>query len=337
MPKINRPRRGSLAFSPRKRAQSPIPKYKSWPQHTGAPALLGFAGYKVGMTHVLMVDDHKDSPTEGKEIMVPVTIIEIPTMKVAAIRAYSEDTYGKHAFTEIWAEPMDNQLYRRVTEPRNYDSAAAKKKFADALAANQVAEIYAVAYTQPATITGVPKKVPDLMEIKIAGGDCAKQYEFALGVLGKEIRLTNVLESGAYADITAITIGKGTQGPAKRWGVALRKRKHSVGGKERHVGTLGPWNPHHVRWQVPQSGQMGFQQRTEFNKRILKIGENGAEITPAGGFLNYGVLRNAYVVIKGSIPGPAKRLIRIRPAIRQGEHVVRAPAIQFVSVQSKQG
>ena len=337
MPKINRPRRGSLAFSPRKRAQSPIPKYKSWPQHTGAPALLGFAGYKVGMTHVLMVDDHKDSPTEGKEIMVPVTIIEIPTMKVAAIRAYSQDTYGKHAFTEIWAEPLDSQLSRRVTVPKNYDSAASKKKFADALAANQVVEIYAVAYTQPATITGVPKKVPDLMEIKIAGGDVAKQYEFALGVLGKEIRLTNVIESGAYADITAITIGKGTQGPAKRWGVALRKRKHSVGGKERHVGTLGPWNPHHVRWQVPQSGQMGFQQRTEFNKRILKIGENGAEITPAGGFLNYGVLRSAYVVIKGSIPGPAKRLIRIRPAIRQGEHVVRAPAIQFVSVQSKQG
>ena len=82
---------------------------------------------------------------------------------------------------------------------------------------------------------------------------------------------------------------------------------------------------------------MGYQQRTEFNKRILKIGENGAEITPAGGFLNYGVLRNVYVVIKGSIPGPAKRLIRIRPAIRQGEHVVRSPAIQFVSVQSKQG
>ena len=126
MPKINRPRRGSLAFSPRKRAQSPIPKYKSWPQHTGAPALLGFAGYKVGMTHVLMVDDHKDSPTEGKEIMVPVTIIEIPTMKVAAIRAYSQDTYGKHAFTEIWAEPLDSQLSRRVTVPKNYDSAAAK-------------------------------------------------------------------------------------------------------------------------------------------------------------------------------------------------------------------
>jgi large subunit ribosomal protein L3 len=337
MPKINRPRRGSLAFSPRKRAQSPIPKYKSWPERSGAPALLGFAGYKVGMTHVLMVDDHKDSPTEGKEIMVPVTIIEIPAMKVAAFRVYTKDTYGRHALTEIWAEPLDNQLSRRITTPKNYDSTAAKKKYADALAAGLVAEIYALAYTQPATMSGVPKKVPDLMEIKVSGGDIAKQYEYALGLLGKEIRLNNVIETGAYADITAITIGKGTQGPVKRWGVTLRKRKHSVGGKERHVGTLGPWNPHHIRWEVPQSGQMGYQQRTEFNKRILKIGENGAEITPAGGFLNYGVLRNAYVVIKGSIPGPAKRLIRIRPAIRQGEHVVRSPAIQFTSVQSKQG
>jgi large subunit ribosomal protein L3 len=34
-----------------------------------------------------MVDDHKNSPTEGKEIMVPVTVIEVPSMKVAAIRA----------------------------------------------------------------------------------------------------------------------------------------------------------------------------------------------------------------------------------------------------------
>ncbi len=337
MPKINRPRRGSLAFSPRKRAKSPIPKYQSWPASTGTPVLQGFAGYKVGMTHVIMVDDHKESPTEGKEIMVPVTVIEVPTMKVAAIRAYAKDTYGKHAFTEIWADQLDDVLFRRITMPKDYNRESSQKKFADALAAGNVAEIHALTYTQPAIISGVPKKVPDLMEIKISGDNMAKQYEFALELLGKEVSLNSIIQSGAYADITAITTGKGTQGPAKRWGTALRKRKHSVGGKERHIGTLGPWNPHHVRWQVPQSGQMGYQQRTEFNKRILKIGESGAEITPKGGFLHYGVLKSPYVLVKGSIPGPIKRLIRIRPAIRQGEHVVRMPAIQFVSVQSKQG
>jgi large subunit ribosomal protein L3 len=289
------------------------------------------------MTHVIMVDDHKSSPTEGKEIMVPVTVIEVPMMKVAAIRAYSRDTYGKHAFTELWADQLDAVLGRRITLPKDYDKEAALKKFTDALSAGLVAEIHAVTYTQPASLSGVPKKVPDLMEIKIGGADVKKIFEFAQGLLGKEVALTNVIQAGAYADITAITTGKGTNGAVKRWGISLRKRKHSVGGKERHLGTLGPWNPHHVRWQVPQIGQLGFQQRTEFNKRILKISENASEITPAGGFLHYGVLKNPYILVKGSIPGPVKRLIRIRPAIRQGEHVVRIPAIQFVSTQSKQG
>jgi len=337
MPKINRPRRGSLAFSPRKRAKSPIPKYQSWPLYEGAPILQGFAGYKVGMTHVIMVDDHKSSPTEGKEIMVPVTVIEVPSMKVAAIRAYSRDTYGKHALTEVWADQLDSILGRRITMPKDYNGEVARKKLSDAVAAGIVAELHAVTYTQPAALSGVPKKVPDLMEIKVGGTDLKKQLEFALGLLGKEVTLNNVVQTGAFADITAITTGKGTQGAVKRWGIALRKRKHSVGGKERHIGTLGPWNPHHVRWQVPQVGQLGFQQRTEFNKRILKFSENASEITPAGGFINYGILKNPYVLVKGSIPGPVKRLIRIRPAIRVGEHVVRMPAIQFVSVQSKQG
>jgi large subunit ribosomal protein L3 len=337
MPKINRPRRGSLAFSPRKRAKSPIPKYQSWPLYEGAPVLQGFAGYKVGMTHVIMVDDHKSSPTEGKEIMVPVTVVEVPSMKVAAIRAYSRDTYGKHALTEIWADQLDSVLGRRITMPKNYDKKAALKKFSDTMNTGTIVELYAVTYTQPSALSGVPKKVPDLMEIKVGGSDIRKQFEFAQGLLGNEVTLNNVVQTGAYADITAITTGKGTNGAVKRWGIALRKRKHSVGGKERHLGTLGPWNPHHVRWQVPQIGQLGFQQRTEFNKRILKFSENTSEITPAGGFLHYGVLKNSYILVKGSIPGPVKRLIRIRPAIRQGEHVVRMPTIQFVSVQSKQG
>ena len=337
MPKINRPRRGSLAYSPRKRAKSPIPKYQSWPVYDGVPVLQGFAGYKVGMTHVIMVDDHKDSPTEGKEIMVPVTVIEIPAMKIAAIRAYSKDTYGRHALSEMWAASLDSVLGRRITLPKESTTDAAKKTISEAIAAGKVSELQALMYTQPVTISGVPKKVPDLMEIRVAGGTLDKQFEFISGLLGKEVHLTDVIQMGSYADITAITTGKGTQGPVKRWGVMLRKRKHSRGGKERHVGTLGPWNPHHIRWEVPQSGQMGFQQRTEFNKRILKIGENAKEITPAGGFLHYGLVKNPYVLVKGSVPGPVKRLVRIRPAIRQGEHAVRMPVIQHVSIQSKQG
>jgi len=84
-------------------------------------------------------------------------------------------------------------------------------------------------------------------------------------------------------------------------------------------------------------GQMGYQQRTEYNKRLIRIGEDGADVTPEGGFLHYGEVRSRYVLIKGSLPGPCKRLVRIRHAIRQGEHKIREPVVEFVSQQSKQG
>ena len=75
MGKTRNPRKGSLAYSPRKRAKSQVPRYKSWQDFEGAPFLQAFAGYKVGMTHVVMVDDHKSSPTEGKDIVIPVPLI----------------------------------------------------------------------------------------------------------------------------------------------------------------------------------------------------------------------------------------------------------------------
>jgi len=337
MPKINRPRRGSLAFSPRKRAKSEVPKYGSWPVHNGAPMLQGFAGYKVGMTHIVMVDDHKNSPTEGKDIMVPVTIVEVPPMKVAAVRVYTKDTFGKHVLTEAWTDQLDDELGRRITMPKEYDGKAALAEINEAIGAGRVSELYVLMHTRPVEITGVPKKVPDLMEMKVAGGSIADQFAFASDLLGKEIDISSVFENGEYLDVTAITTGKGTEGPVRRWGVQVRKRKHSRGKKKRHIGNLGPWTPHHVRWQVPQMGQYGYHQRTEFNKRLLKIGKEGSEITQDGGILHYGIVRGPYVLIKGSVPGPTKRLVRFRPAIRQGEHVIRAPAIGFVSVGSKQG
>ena len=63
---------------------------------TEHPMLQGFAGYKVGMTHVIMVDDHKNSPTEGKDVMVPVTVIESSCHESCRDPCLFRDTYGKH-------------------------------------------------------------------------------------------------------------------------------------------------------------------------------------------------------------------------------------------------
>jgi large subunit ribosomal protein L3 len=83
---------------------------------------------------------------------------------------------------------------------------------------------------------------------------------------------------------------------------------------------------------------MGFQQRTEYNKRVLKIGQNGEEITPSGGFPHYGIIKNSYIILHGSIPGPVKRLISMRDAIRYERGVkVEKPEITYISTTSKQG
>ncbi|WP_456368935.1 50S ribosomal protein L3 [Geoglobus sp.] len=327
--KEHRPRRGSLGFSPRKRASSIIPRIRAWPVTSEVKAL-GFAGYKAGMTHVVMVDDRKNSPTYGEEIVVPVTVIETPPLKVMGVRVYRKTQYGLQIAGEVWATNLDEHLARRLNLPKNGKDPEELRQIED------IAEVRLITYTQPYRVTGVPKKVPDVMEQKV-GGDAAEALDYAISRLGGEIRISEVFGEGAFVDVLSITKGKGFQGPVKRWGVITLDAKHARSSKHRRVGTLGPWNPHHVRWTVPQAGQMGFHQRTEYNKRILKIGENGEEITPKGGFPHYGVVRNEYVLVAGSVPGPVKRLVRMRDAIRPPFEQYEGVNLIYVSTSSKQG
>lgn len=328
MTKRHRPRRGSLAFSPRKRAQSEVPRMRSWAKQS-EPHIQGFAGYKAGMTHAVIIDDVPNSPTEGTEISVPVTVIETPLMRVAGVRAYVGTSYGRQIRSETWASSVEHDLSRRRPLP--------KGKSSDEGGVDGGDEVRVLAYTSPAAISGVPKKVPDLMEIPVGGSDAKAAHAYARDVLGKEVKATDVFKPGMLVDVAAVTKGKGTQGPVKRWGVTIQDRKAFRGGKGRHIGNLGPWNPARVRWTVPQLGQMGYQQRTEYNKRILKIGSDGADVTPGGGFVSYGIVQGEYMLLHGSIPGPAKRLVRLRPAIRPYGKVQTPPEVRHISLQSKQG
>ena len=82
---------------------------------------------------------------------------------------------------------------------------------------------------------------------------------------------------------------------------------------------------------------MGYSYRTELNKIVLRIGTpaDAQSVMPKGGFINYGLIRNDYAVVDGSIPGPAKRLVRIRKSLR-GKGVAE-PKVQYISTSSKQG
>lgn len=296
--------------------------------------MAGFAGYKAGMTHVMMIDDRPRSLTEGMEISVPVTVLEVPPMNVIAVRAYENYNGGLRPAGEAWAENLSPDLARALTAPKKNRGMT----LGDLLSLGEdIADVRIIAHTNPMLITGVPKKVPDLMEMPVNGGSMADRMKFASGLMGQQVPIASVFELGDLVDATAVTKGKGTQGPVRRWGIAIQKRKHARTGKMRHVGNLGPWHPSHISWRVPQLGQMGYQQRTEYNKRLMFIGTDGAEINPEGGFPGYGLVRNQYVLIKGSLPGPIKRLVRIRHAIRPGQNFVKQPSFLYVSKESKQG
>jgi len=318
------PRRGSKGYSPRKRARKEVPRIQSWPAGDDKPRIQGFAGYKAGMTHVFVLDYRPTSTTSGQEVVVPVTVVETPPMKIAAIRLYRSTPYGMKTVTEVWADNVE-ELKNNIPMPKK----------AGELKETDFDEVRVITYTRPKDVTGVPKKLPEIMEIRIGGGGKEERLEYAKGILGKEIGISDIYGDGSMVDIVAITKGKGFQGATKRWGLKLlvhKNRKH-----RRMVGTLGPWLTW-VRSTVPQGGQTGYHHRVEYNKRILKVGENGEEITPDGGFLHYGIVRNKYVILHGSIPGPTKRLVRIRDAVRYHRGVkVEKPEITYISTTSKQG
>lgn len=337
MPQPHRPRRGSLGFGPRTRATSEVPRFNSWPDDDGQPALQGFAGYKAGMSHVVMVNDEANSPIEGTEQTVPVTIVETPPMRAVALRAYEQTAYGLQPRGEVWAEEFDDELDRALDLPEGSDPSA-RDDLEAALEEGTVDDLRLITHTSPAVLRGVPKKRPDIMETRVGGGSIAERAEFGFGLLeeGGEHDANDVFRAGEYVDASGVTTGKGTQGPVKRWGVQKRKGKHARQGWRRRIGNLGPWNPSRVRSTVPQQGQTGYHQRTELNKRLIALGEED-DINPDGGLVNYGEVSGPYALIKGSLPGPDKRVLRFRPAIRPNDQPRLDPEVRYVSTASNQG
>jgi large subunit ribosomal protein L3 len=332
--KTHAPRHGSLAYLPRKRAKSILGRIRFWPKiETDTPRLLGFAGYKAGMTHVFRIEDRKRSPNFGKEVMSAATVLETPPILVCALRVLTRDPYGLRTLSEAWMKDPPDELDRIFTTPESFSPDDSLRKIEENMA--KIAKIRVIAITQPKQ-SSVPKKKPDIMEIEVGGGTIQQQLEYAKSLLGKTIVSAELFKDGQYVDAVAVSTGKGFQGPVKRYGVTILQAKGRK--TKRGVATLGPWNPHHVMYSVARAGQMGFHQRTEYNKRILKIGADGKEITPKGGFIRYGVVQGSYMLLEGSIAGTEKRAIRLRYPARPPRNVSEEPPqITYVSIESPQG
>lgn len=317
MPELRVPRSGSLGFVPKKRAKRIYPSVNNWPK-SDKLKISGFAGYKAGMTQALIIDTKKGSATHGEQISVPVTVLDCPSLLVLGVRFYKQNVNGFYAFSEIWDEKSlkDKDIKRKLIEGK-YDHKQKLKEIEKDL--EEIKNLRLIVRTQP-RLSGIGKKTPEIFEIGVGGKVIKEKFNYSKEILGKEIQVKDIFKDGEHIDVIGVTKGKGWQGPVKRFGIKIRDRKSH--GKRRHVGTMGPETPRMIKWTVPQAGQLGFFRRTEYNKRVLKIGENGDEVTPKSGFTNYGVVKGNYILIEGSVPGPRKRLIMLRTAMRPPKNSV---------------
>jgi len=282
------------------------------------PKLLGFAGYKAGMTYGYMVEDNTRSPYHGQEVFCPLTVIDTPPLWICAIRAYESTDNGLKSFAEVWAKDLPKDLGRAVMPPGKAATPMDKALSEIERELDRVAELRAIVCTLPRD-AGIHKKKPDVMEIPVGGEAAKEKLDYLKDALGKKVQVSDLFAEGQYIDVIAVSKGKGLTGPVKRFGIRLLQNKSRK--TVRGVGCIGAWNPSLVMSTVPRAGQQGFSQRVEFDRRIMKMGSDGKEITPKNGFLRYGVVKGPYLAVKGSVPGPAKRLIRMRYAVRGPEKV----------------
>jgi large subunit ribosomal protein L3 len=316
--------KGSLQYWHRRRASKPLPRIRSQARHASAkPALDNIVAYKAGMSHLTMLDE-SESPSKNMEVMRACTILEVPNTIVYGIRAYSIDPITKYPRTEM--EVHDAVAAKSIGLKENE-----KRHTLDQIkaSADSFCDATALMAADPKT-TAMSKNHKDRFESRVSGNTAKEKIEFLSSILGKEIKPEDVFKPGELVDTLAVSKGKGWQGTIKRFGTARLYRKAT--GKIRHVGTLGAVSPGKVMYTVPQAGQMGYHYRTDHNKKILRIGkkETAPDINPKGGFSNYGNVKNSYIIVDGSVPGPAKRLIRIRKPIRSHQKEVKDPRITSI-------
>merc|ERR1712028_94516 len=187
--------------------------------------------------------------------------------------------------------------------------------------------IRAICHTQMSKVK-IGQKKAHIKEIQINGGSTADKVDFVVKMFEQSLPVSTVFNDNEMVDIIGATKGHGFHGVITRWGCSRLPRKTHRG--LRKVACIGTWHPARVQFQVPRAGQDGYHHRTEINKKIYRIGKNAKEdphsamtqtdltekgITPLGGFAHFGEVLQDWVMIKGTVCGPKKRVITLRKSL----------------------
>jgi large subunit ribosomal protein L3 len=285
------------------------------------------------MIHVVTLDDREKTPNFGKPMFNPATLLSAPSVNVYGFRAYGRYQGIDFAFTDVFADNLSEEARKRIScsiggkeAKATFDSGV--KKVEELL---PKIERFAVLVGVTPSETGLANEVPQAQEVGITGGDVKSQFEYLKNIVGKTIKASDYFKPGSYIDTIGITKGKGFEGVITRFGV--KRKQHKSRKTVREVGVISPWHPATVMYTVPRAGQMGFHQRMDKNKRILAVANaQQSPITPRGGFPHFGEVRGEYLIVRGSVPGPIKRLIDLRLPLYPRRQKVQVPKILEINV-----
>ncbi len=319
MGKTSKPKAGSVAYYPRVRAKTMIPKFNSMtmPKEDGVK-VLNYYGYKVGMLHVMAINKHKGSPFNNQKVAISSTLVEFPPITILGVRFYGGRI--KRAMKDfVFSSKAGKFLNKRLTGINKAKEKGDLLKTAiEYLDANKakIKNLALIAQTHPEKTT-IGKKSPEVVELHLSGKP-EEQFEFFKERLGKDLEFDDFGKENMFLDIKGVTVGKGFQGVIKRFGVKRLSHKSEKG--VRGVGSIGPWNPPLVMSTVPRPGQLGCQNRVQANQKVLKI-VDAKDVAKKAGWEDYGAVRNKSVIITGTLPGHVKRLLAFRYASRKYKDV----------------
>nr|6RM3_LB0 Chain LB0, uL3 [Vairimorpha necatrix] len=354
--KFNAPRHGSLAFCPRKRSKTIRPPIRAFPKDDPSSKihLTGFIGYKAGMTHVVRTKTVQTKNKQSlKEILDAVTIVETPANVIYGVTGYEQTGRGLKRVATVFSNHIDQGVLRRRYGLKWEEISGKLSGLSIEDTETKISEIKkrscvirVLVHSQPSKIPVLNLKKSHTAEIQVNGGSIEEKVDWALEHFEKEFNVQDIFGVDENLDVIGVTKGKGFTGVIKRFGVTKQPRKSRKG--IRKVACIGAWHPSRVMTTVARAGGKGFHRRTEINKKVYMIGHGNEKIkteydltkkfiTPMGGFPHYGQIKNEFIMLKGAIVGPSKRVVTLRKSLLKNQKKNEDLVIKFVDTSSKIG
>ncbi|MGE4063333.1 MAG: 50S ribosomal protein L3 [Rhodospirillaceae bacterium] len=118
--------------------------------------------------------------------------------------------------------------------------------------------------------------------------------------VGAEISAAHFV-AGQFVDVTGTTVGKGFQGPMKRWNFAGLEASHGVSISHRSHGSTGQRQDPGKVWKGKKmAGHLGVERVTTQNLQVVQIDE-------AKGF----------IFVKGAVPGNPGGYVLVKDAVKR--------------------